>query len=165
MISETEGTAKFWQTLSYLVDKRIIKIDLDFKIEQKSSFKIYKGKKEGVALYEEIVNDKGDQILFVRFSKVHQDYIEAVSKRKNEEPIGESTLKGYFKSKPYFYGNVKGLQFKNGSSSCYAFNYTIMQALGVVELERDYSSDDEPKVPVNAVHPHEPKKDEDDLPF
>ena len=35
MISETEGTAKFWQTLSYLVDKRIIKIDYDFKIEEK----------------------------------------------------------------------------------------------------------------------------------
>ncbi len=157
MISETEGTAKFWQTLSYLVDKRIIKIEYDFKIEEKRNFKIYKGKKEGAALYEEIVNDKGDQILFVRFGKVHQDYVDAVSKRKNEEPIGESTLKGYFKSKPYFYGNVKGLQFKTGSSSCYAFNYTMMKALNVVELERDYSAENEPPVPAGiSVMPENP---------
>lgn len=166
MISETEGTAKFWQTLSYLVDKRIIKIDFDFKIEAKTNFKVYQGKKAGQALYEEIVNDKGDDILFIRLNKVHQDYVEAVSKRKNEEPIGESTLKGYFKSKPYFIGSVKGLQFNNGSSSCYAFNYTMMKSLNVVELERDYSTEDEPKVPTNvATHPHEPKEKDDDLPF
>lgn len=148
MISETEGTAKFWQTLSYLVDRRILKIDIDFKIEIKTSFSVYKGKKEGAALYEEIVNKNGDDILFLRLNKVHQDYVEAVSKRKNEEPIGESTLKGYFKSKPYFIGSVKGLSFANGSSSCYAFNYTMMKALNVVELERDYSADNEPEVPV-----------------
>lgn len=165
MISETEGTAKFWQTLSYLVDKRIVKIDYDFKIEAKINFKIYQGKKDGEAVYEEITNTQGDEILFIRFGKVHQDYVEAVSKRKNEEPIGESTLKGYFKSKPYFYGNVKGLQFKNGSSSCYAFNYTAMKNLNVVELERDYSADDEPPVPTNFPDPNifnQPKGTDDD---
>ncbi|AXP79210.1 DNA primase [Mariniflexile rhizosphaerae] len=164
MISETEGTAKFWQTLSYLVDRRIIKIDFDFKIEKKTNFKIYQGKKEGEAVYEEVVNKNADEILFLRLNKVHQDYVEAVSKRKNEEPIGESTLKGYFKSKPYFLGAIKGLQFQNGSSSCYAFNYTMMKNLNVVELERDYSAENEPPVPVNVANANsytEAKNDDD----
>lgn len=151
MISETEGTAKFWQTLSYLVDRRIIKIDYDFRIEPRKDFKIYQGKKEGVAQYEDHINSNGDDILFLRLGKVHQDYIEAVSKRKNEEPIGESTLKGYFKSKPYFIGSVQGVHFKNADTSAYAFNYTMMKALNVVNLERDYSSDDEPKVPTANI--------------
>ncbi|WP_417200074.1 DNA primase [Bizionia sp.] len=166
MISETEGTAKFWQTLSYLVDKRILKIDVDFKIDPKSSFKIYEGKKGGQAVYTEHVNKDGHEILFLRFNKAHQDYVEAVSKRKNEEPIGESTLKGYFKSKPYFLGSVKAEQFKNGSTSCLAFDYTAMKELNVVELERDYSADNEPDIPFpNPNAFNQSSKDDDDIPF
>lgn len=171
MISETEGTAKFWQTLSYLVDKRIIKQGVDFLIQPKNSIKFYKGKRGGVAQYEEWTNKEGDDILFIKFGKVHQDYIEAVSKRQNQDPIGESTLKGYFKSKPYFLGSVKAIQFKNGATSAYVFNYKMMKELNVVELERDYSADDEPAVPVQPYHEptNEPttKKDkiDDDLPF
>jgi DNA primase catalytic core len=156
MISETEGTAKFWQTLSYLVDRRIIREGVDFLIQPKTSVKFYKGKKGGAAQYEEWTNKNGDDLLFIKLGKVHQDYVEAVSKRKNEEPIGESTLKGYFKSKPYFLGSVKGQQFKNGSTSAYVFNYTMMKELNVVELERDYSADDEPQVPTQPFH--EPKE-------
>ncbi|WP_026755064.1 DNA primase [Sediminibacter sp. Hel_I_10] len=168
MISETEGTAKFWQTLSYLVDRRIIKEGYDFKIEKKLSFKIYEGKKEGVAQYREVTNSAMEDILFIRLGKVHQDYMEAVSKRKGEEPIGESTLKGYFKSKPYFYGSVKAEQFKNGSTSAYVFNYTQMANLNVVNLERDYSTEDEPSVPVatsSADGDQVPQSKQQDFPF
>lgn len=169
MISETEGTAKFWQTLSFLVDTRVIKEGVDFIIQPKTSVKLYKGKKAGQAQYEEWTNKDNADLLFIKLGKVHQDYVNAVSKRKNEEPIGESTLKGYFKSKPYFLGSVKGQQFKHGSTSAYVFNYTMMKELNVVELERDYSADNEPDVPTgqtqlkNFSEPSNEK--DDDLPF
>lgn len=136
MITETEGTAKFWQTLEFLVDQKRIHRGTEFMIEPKAVFTYSLSRTESM----EYTNTTGDQILFLRLGKVHQDYINEVSRRKNEEPIGEATLRGYFKSKNYFIGPVKAMHFETGSGSCYAFNYTMMEKMGVVNLIRDFKT-------------------------
>ncbi|MHA3788294.1 DNA primase [Flavobacterium hauense] len=134
MISETEGTAKFWQILEFLVDQKRIHRGVEFIIEPKATFTIRLNKKET----KQESNPQGDRILFLRLGKVHQDYLVEVSRRKGEEPIGESTLRGYFLSKTYFIGMVPAMHFENGSGSCYAFNYDMMEKMGMVNLVRDF---------------------------
>lgn len=143
MISETEGTAKFWQILEFLVDQKRIHNGVDFIIQPKVSFTIRVAKKES----KEITNPAGDRILFLRLGKVHQDYVVEVSRRKGEEPIGDNTLRGYFISKSYYIGAVPAMHFENGSGSCYAFNYDMMEKMGVVNLVRDF------KAPPAPLHP------------
>jgi len=136
MISETEGTATFWRALESLLDQKPAKIHVgeDFLIEPKSIFK-YNHSKDPDKV-QEYINNNGDEILFLRLGKVHQDYVNEVSRRKNEDPINEATLRGYFKSKPYYIGPVRAMNFTTGSGSCYAFNYTMMVRMGVVNLTR-----------------------------
>ena len=143
IISDTEGTAIFWRILEYLVDEKRVKEGVDFFIDPKPSFDIQPKKNEK----KEIINAAGDDILFLRLGQVHQLYVETVSRRKHEEPIGEATLRNYFKSKPYFFGAVKGIAFKTGSFSCYAFNYTVMERMGILNILRDFSHVGEEKSP------------------
>jgi DNA primase len=136
MITETEGTAKFWQTLEFLVDQKRIHAGVEFMIEPKTTFTYSLSRTES----KEYSNVAGDKILFLRLGKVHQDYVNEISRRKNEEPIGENTLRGYFKSKAYFIGPVRAIHFDTGSGSCYAFNYTMMERMGVVNLVREFKT-------------------------
>jgi len=161
MISDTEGTATFWRTLEYLVDQKRILANHDFIIEPKIGFTIWPKKHES----EQYPNTKQDKILFLRLGKVHQDYVVEVSKRKNEDPIGEATLRGYFKSKPYYIGPIKSMQFENGYGSCYAFNYTQMEAMGVLNIIRDFKQKPEPSVPQTDPNNRIEAKDDNDLPF
>lgn len=165
MISDTEGTSVFWRTLEFLVDQKRIKQNEDFIIEPKQLFTIWPKKN----VNEQFENKNNDKILFLRLGKVHQDYVEAVSRRKNEDPIGEATLRGYFKSKPYYIGAVKSMHFENGPGSCYAFNYTMMEKTGVLNIIRDFKSKEtlEPKkqFPHETAKSFTPEGNNDDLPF
>lgn len=133
-INETDGTAKFWHTLEFLVDQKRIQQGIEFIIDPKASFKYYISRTE----QKEHVNAAGDDILFLRLGKVHQDYVVETSRRKNEDPIGEATLRGYFQSKSYYIGAIKAMHFETGSASCYAFNYTMMEKMGIVNLKRTF---------------------------
>jgi DNA primase len=154
MISETEGTATFWRALESLLDQKPGKIHAgeDFIIQPKHSFPYNHTKeKENEKQYD---NSAGDDILFLRLGKVHQDYVNEVSRRQNEDPINEVTLRGYFKSKPYYIGPVRSMHFSTGSGSCYAFNYTMMEKMGVVNLRREKpTKNDETKEPQPQEHP------------
>lgn len=165
VISDTEGTAVFWRTLEFLIDQKRVHNKIDFFIDPKPIVTIYPKKNEP----KEFVNKAGDKILFLRLGQVHQHYVETVSRRKNEEPIGEATLRNYFKSKSYYIGAVKGINFETGSFSCYAFNYTMMEKNNVLNIIRDFEKS--PKdVPKSAFMPSGESysstgEEHDDLPF
>jgi hypothetical protein len=136
VISDTEGTAVFWRTFEFLIDQKRVHDKIDFFIEPKPTFTVWPKKHEN----KEINNVAGDKILFLRLGQVHQHYVETVSRRKNEEPIGEATLRNYFKSKSYYIGAVKATNFETGSFSCYAFNYTMMEKNNVLNIIRDFKT-------------------------
>jgi len=88
----------------------------------------------------EYKNKNSDQILFLNFKSVHQYYHKEVSSRKGEEVIGETTLRNYLKSKKYFIGLFKSKRMGNRTPSGYAFNYMMMNKMGILNLDTQHDN-------------------------
>jgi len=132
-IADSDGLAAFWRIVEYLADpaQHAIKQGSDFIIERTSSFE-YIPKKGEKTVY---MNSNKDKIIFINFSKVHQDYHKEVSKRQGEEVIGATTIRNYLKSKKYFIGLFGSRRMGDKCPSGYAFNYSMMQRLGILNLD------------------------------
>lgn len=131
-ISDSDGLAAFWRVIEYLAnpEMRSIREGHDYEIEKAYSI-VYVPKKNEKATY---TNTAGDKILFLDFSKVHQDYHKEVTKRQGEEVIGQTTIRNYLKSKKYFIGLYSSRRMESRSSSGYAFNYSMMERMGILNL-------------------------------
>lgn len=131
-IADSDGLAQFWRIIEYLShpNQRAIKQDEDFAIEKPVSFE-FTPKKNERSTY---TNSNRDEILFLCFSKVHQDYHKEVSKRQGEEVINANTIRNYLKTKKYFIGLYSSRRIGNKTTSGYAFNYTMMKRLGILTL-------------------------------
>lgn len=155
LITESEGLAEFWRVLPILERKGEIRDGHEFYIDEKDKF-TYHPKKNESKVYE---SNPGDKILFLRLSHVHQYYHNEVSRREGVDVIGEQTMRNYFKSKRYYIGPITNYKFYDAKGdfksqgSCYAFNYTMMQKSGIINLdsttETEINSDD-PFAPDNA---------------
>lgn len=132
-IADSDGLAAFWRIVEYLADpaQHSIKQGSDFLIERASTFE-YIPKKGEKAIF---TNKDRDKIIFINFSKVHQDYHKEVSKRQGEEVIGATTIRNYLKSKKYFIGLFGSKRMGDKCPSGYAFNYSMMQRLGILNLD------------------------------
>jgi DNA primase len=131
LIVETEGLAEFWHTIEKLTERKVLKEDHHFSLDNVPSISI-QGKKGST----EWLNAERDTILFILVNSVYQDYANEISRRDGVDVIGEGSLRGYFKSKRYYIGPIKSRRFTGTghNSSCYAFNYTMMQNSGVLNL-------------------------------
>jgi DNA primase len=131
-IADSDGLSAFWRIVEYLShpNQRSIKQGEDYVIARDSSFE-YVPKKGEKATW---TNQNGDQVLYLYFSKVHQDYHKEVSKRQGEEVINANTIRNYLKSKKYFLGLFASKRMGDKCPSGYAFNYTMMQRLGILNL-------------------------------
>lgn len=152
-IQDSNGLTEFWNVLQWMYEHRIVSEGLQFIIDSKPQVKTVGAQKK----QESFTNSNNDEIIYLRLNSVHQDYLKEVTKREGVQPIGEVTLRNYFKSRSYFIGLVKGKRFKNGVHSCYAFNYSAMKRSNIISLEKL------PPLP-NEV-PAEPQKEPDKLPF
>jgi DNA primase len=131
-IADSDGLAAFWRVIEYLVGQQHqIKQGEDFVIARESSFE-YIPRKGEKAIY---TNKDRDKIIFINFSKVHQDYHKEVTKRQGEEVIGATTIRNYLKSKKYFIGLFGSRRMGNKCPSGYAFNYSMMQRLGILNID------------------------------
>jgi hypothetical protein len=88
-------------------------------------------------------NESRNQVLMLRLNAIHQLYHKEVSTREGVDVIGENTLRNYFKSKKYYLGTLKSFRFDDTSTSAYAFDYTMMHELGVLNLIRTQKKDSE----------------------
>lgn len=150
-IADSNGLSDFWNIIGFLFEAKVISVERDFVIDQSVSFKIV-GEKRSLTVHH---NDTQSRILFLRLKSVYQHYNKEVTKREGVDVIGQTTLRHYFKSRPYFIGLVKSKYFKELGGqppSCYAFNYDMMVAKGLVNLQIDPPSEGE-------------DGDKDDLPF
>lgn len=132
-IADSDGLAAFWRIVEYLADpaQHSIKQGQDYTIEKVHSFE-YIPKKGDKAVFN---NTNRDKIIFINFNKVHQDYHKEVSKRQGEEVIGATTIRNYLKSKKYFIGLFGSRRMGDKCPSGYAFNYSMMKRLGILNLE------------------------------
>lgn len=152
-IQDSNGLTEFWNIIQWMYEHKIIHADVQFKIDSKPEVKVL-GTNKSQDVYH---NTNRDEIIYIRLNSLHQDYLKEVTKREGVQPIGETTLRNYFKSRTYFIGLVKGYRFDTGVSSCYAFNYTAMKANNILMVD-----------PIKVFAPGEAptnNKEEEDLPF
>lgn len=155
-ISESSGLTEFWSIITFLFESGYIKNGQDFVIEKSITVNCI-GEKRKPFSYE---NQERKQILYLRLKSVYQFYNKEVTKREGVDVIGQSTIRNYFKSRPYFIGLVKGKRFgKSGSQSCYAFDYSKMVEKGLVTLKEDLTLDNDKNNKTKNTD------GEDDLPF
>src|SRR5690606_12436994 len=126
--------------------------------------------KTGVS--ETFENTNHDKILFLRLGPVHHYYHAAVSRLDGTDVIGEPTMRNYFKSKRYFIGPIGNRRFYDGdgqsttSGSCYAFNYTMMEKSGILNLEKPVQVEPLAAAAARAAAKTNPVEDDkDDLAF
>lgn len=133
-IADSDGLAAFWRVVEYLSNPgsrdRCVKQGEDYIIEREPSFKIMIKKGE----FQEWKNKDNDKILFLNFSKVHQDYHKESSKRQGEEVIAQSTIRNYIKSKKYFIGLYTAKRIGDKTTSGYALNYSLMERMNILNL-------------------------------
>lgn len=158
LIVESEGLAEFWRTLEYLLDRQpypLLVRGSHFVIDTFPSLSLQtrKGEKDNAW-----VNKDRKKLLMLRLNAVHQLYHKEVSSREGVAVITENTLRNYFKSKKYFIGAVKSHRFDDTSTSAYVFDYSMMEAGGILNLERTKK---DPFTPPTE----EPKSNNDDLPY
>jgi DNA primase catalytic core len=152
-IADSDGLAAFWRIVEYLASTptgqhggtpvTVVRNGEDYDIERAGSFK-YSPKKNEVETFN---NKDNDQILFINFSKVWQDYQKEVTKRQGEELIGMTTIRNYLKSKKYYIGPYKTRRIGSKATSGYAFNYSIMKRLGIV----DFGEDDDKQITIPDI--------------
>ncbi|WP_417365967.1 DNA primase [Flavobacterium beibuense] len=149
-ISDSDGLAAFWRVLEYLSnpEARAIREGQDYEITKEASFTIQP--KKGVK--DTYKNRNGSKILFLNFSKVHQDYHKEVSKRQGEEVIGANTVRNYLKTKKYFIGLIPSRRMGSSTTSCYAFDYTMMNKMGILSLHTE--SDNQTELELIAPRKH-----------
>ncbi len=131
LIVESEGLSEFWKIIEFLYEEVRIEEGREFDIEVSPTV-TYSSRKHET---EEYINTERNQILYLRLNKVHQDYHKEAYSR-GMDVINENTLRGYFRSKKYFIGAIKARRFNTSSSSCYAFNYTMMHELGILNIKQ-----------------------------
>lgn len=132
LITESEGLAEFWRVLPILDRKGEIRAGYEYEIKEVSEFTINPKSKES----KKYINSAHSKILFLRLSIVHQYYHNEVSRRDGVDVIGEQTLRNYFKSKRYYIGAISNRRFEKSNGSCYAFNYSMMEGQGILNLEK-----------------------------
>jgi DNA primase catalytic core len=142
-IQDSNGLTEFWNILQWMYEHKVIAEGFQFVIDSKMDVKIAAAQKK-TEVYK---NAEADDILYLRLNSVHQDYTKECTKREGVQPIGETTLRNYFKSRTYFIGLVKGKRFKNGVHSCYAFNITAMRRNNIISLDKLPPEPEPPKEP------------------
>lgn len=135
-IADSNGLTEFWSIITFLFERNQVKNNQEFRIDRDLDFKVV-GEKRKEFNYN---NESRHQILYLRLKSVYQYYNKEASTREGVDVIGQTTLRNYFKSRPYFIGLIKGKRFgKAGTQSCYAFNYTMMAEKGLITLKEDLS--------------------------
>lgn len=144
-IADSDGLAAFWRIVEYLVENHSIKQGIDFQITRESKFD-YVPKKGEKQSYD---NKNSDKIIFINFNKIWQDYQKEVTKRQGEELIGMTTIRNYFKSKKYFIGLFGSRRMGDKCPSGYALNYSMMQRLGILNVDDINDTQTDLDLPVN----------------
>jgi DNA primase len=156
-ISSSEALATFWNLMEFMLDSDTVKdgIDFDIKPEYRVTVNV-NGIKEVKTFTDAAGKEFPDQIVFIRFSKIHPLYLESHRKQYGVNGVDLVSLMHYVKHHKAFVGLVDSHRFSNSVSSCYAFRYNEMN----VNLRR-YKSE----LPAEIFENEIPVNKSDNLPF
>jgi len=182
LISGNNETNTFWDMVSYLIDQDLIKEEEDYKFRATRSMRVYVN---GEVVDREL--NETTTILYLRTSRVIPLYREHF-KRQNSStsaPMDKGSLIHYLQHQKYYLNLIKGTKFRTGkmtqggahkevSTTAYAFNYDLMEQMGI-ELKRgdsEYNINNNPAEPAavsgngqSVKDPLQNGENGDDLPF
>jgi hypothetical protein len=118
-ISSSESISNFWKTVEYLLDEGKIQSGVDFKINVTPSLSYTdKDGKEKTGPF-----DKPQNLLFIRFSRVHPLYMEKWRQQTGKNGIDLISILHYLKNNKSYVGNASGVRFDTSNTSAYVFKY------------------------------------------
>jgi hypothetical protein len=128
LISSSNETNAFWDTVAFLKSEGKIKEGEDFVFDAKKRLKIVVGRKN-----EEREFDNTTELIFIRFTKIIPLYREAFKRQNNSNasPMDRGSLLHYLQHSKEFVGLIDNFNFKGSRTSCHAFNYEMMKARGI----------------------------------
>lgn len=128
LISNTNETNTFWDMVEFLVREQKVKENEDFAFENKKMLKITINRKD-----EEYHFEKPTDVVYVRFSKIIPLYKESFKRQNSNSasPMDKGSLIHYLTHSKPFVGLVAQVNFGATRTSAYAFNYEMLQAMGV----------------------------------
>ncbi|HYG19893.1 MAG TPA: DUF6371 domain-containing protein, partial [Ohtaekwangia sp.] len=157
LISNSNETNTFWDTVMFLARKGEIKESEDFVFEAKKIQKIVVNRTDQHREFP-----KTTELLFIRWTKVIPLYREAFKRQNssNAAPMDRGSLLHYLQHSKPFVGMVDNVNFKDSRTSAYCFDYEILKAMGVY-LGGSESNQGTPP----PVTPAPPPVNPNDLPF
>ncbi len=162
LISNSNETNQFWDTVMFLSRKGDIKEGEDYVFDQVKTVTIQLNKQDHLREF-----DKVTDVVFIRFTKVIPMYREAF-KRQNSNtsaPMDKGSLMHYLQYSKPFVGAVSHKNFKDGSrTSAHCFDYGMLKAMGI-NLVGDGAPPPSDPGASPAVIPPKTSGVQDDLPF
>lgn len=128
LISNANETSTFWDMVEFLVREQKIKEGEDFIFEEKRLVDVTIGREA-----KQIDLQKTTQLIYVRFSKIIPLYRENFRKQNtgNTAAMDKGSLIHYLTHSKPFIGLIGKANFKDSRTSAYAFNYEMLQAMGI----------------------------------
>jgi hypothetical protein len=163
MITGTDATSEFWRIINKLADQGRISRGYHYRIETLSGTLSLYGK--------EYTLTEPKRILFLRLETTHSFYKQDYRSETGREGINIRSLLSYLETKEYFigsrnkqkfFGRIPGTnEIKSTTTSCYVFDYELMEKNGYFldfETERAHNEPEE----VTTI---ETPNTQQDLPF
>lgn len=179
LISNANETNTFWDMVMFLSKQKngnsfLIEEGYDFCFESRKTVKIQTGNQEVMKELEQTT-----ELLFIRFTKIIPLYKEAFKKQNasGASPMDKGSLTHYLTHSKAYVGLLPRYNFKDGRTSCYAFNYEMLKNMGVFLGGSERSDGGPPPLPQQAEtvpqgqsqkgidFSKQPEAGTDDLPF
>lgn len=118
-IKTSESISTFWTTVEYLLDEGKIQAGIDFKISMTPSLAYTN--KEGKEVSGPF--PKPENLLFIRFSRVHPLYMEKWRQQTGRNGIDLVSIMHYLKNHKSYVGSTTHTRFDTSNTSAFVFKY------------------------------------------
>ncbi len=118
-IATSESISTFWSTVEYLLDEGKIQAGVDFKIAMTPSLAYTN--KQGDEISGPFA--KPQNLLFIRFSRVHPLYMEKWRQQTGKNGIDLISIMHYLKNHKSYVGYTNHTRFDTSNTSAFVFKY------------------------------------------
>lgn len=129
LVVRTSKVSEFWRMVEFMVDKLLIREQIEYKIEEESSITFTKSDEHEKETTPFVIPKK---VLYMRISTVYKIIEKETPAHKREQLMSEESFMLYCKEQPWYYGKIAAKRFnnENGGSfvtTCIAFDYDALK--------------------------------------
>jgi hypothetical protein len=136
LLKDNSAIHQFWKTVEFLFDVGFIQDGRDLKIRYEASIEI----KVSSTTSKIVSFPSPKNVLTVRFGNLYASYGKRMREVTGKVALPEDTLLLYMKEQPYYIGLVGVTHWTDKRTSGYAFDYDLMQEMGIVLEKHSHGS-------------------------